>query len=148
MDTIDVTEMFTMAESGALETAGLQKVPLREDWIFEDRFPDEPFVLRGAAASEIFSWSDRLTREWKGGACDGDEFVRRLNASRVTFTSGEQLPGFSNSRTISFELGTSVLKTFAPIQVYMFTVQQALPRWELGSILPILSGAVVNQWPL
>ena len=113
MDTIDVTKIFTMAESGALEAAGLQKVPLREDWLFEDRFPDEPFVLRGAAASEIFSWSDRLTREWKGGACDGDEFVRMQNASRVTFTSGEQLPGFSSSRTISFELGTSVLKKFA-----------------------------------
>ena len=40
MDTIDVTETFTMAESGVLEAAGLRKVPLREDWIFEDRFPD------------------------------------------------------------------------------------------------------------
>ena len=39
MDTIDVTETFTMAESGVLEAAGLRKVPLK-DWIFEDRFPD------------------------------------------------------------------------------------------------------------
>ena len=61
-------------------------------------------MLRGAAASEIFSWSHRLTHEWKGGACDGDEFVRRQNASMVTFTSGEQLPGLSNSRTTSFRL--------------------------------------------
>ena len=132
MNTIDVTEIFTMAESGALEAAGLQKVPLREDCIFEDRFPDEPFVLRGAAASEIFSWSDRLTREWKGGACDGDEFVRRQNASRVTFTSGEHLPGFSNSRTISFELGTSVLKKFAPhpsLYVHSTASIAALGAW-------------------
>ena len=38
MDTIDVTEAFTMAESGVLEAAGLRKVPLK-DWIFDDRFP-------------------------------------------------------------------------------------------------------------
>ena len=39
MDTIDVTETFTMAESGVLEAAGLRKVTLK-DWIFENRFPD------------------------------------------------------------------------------------------------------------
>ena len=65
-------------------------------------------------------------------ACDGDEFVRRHNASKLTFTSGEQVPGLSNSRTISFELGTSVVKKFAPhpcLYVHSTAIIAAMGAW-------------------
>ena len=77
-------------------------------------------------------------------ACDGDKFVRRHNESKLTFTSGEQVPGLSNSRTTSFELGTSVLK-FAPhpsLYIHSTASIAAMGAWFTP---PILSGAGVNQ---
>ena len=65
-------------------------------------------------------------------ACDGGKFVRRHNASKFTFTSGEQVPGLSNSRTISFELATSVVKKFAPhpcLYVHNTAIIAAMGAW-------------------
>ena len=58
--------------------------------------------------------------------------MRRHNASKLTFTSGEQVPGLSNSRTISFELGTSVVKKFAPhpcLYVQSTAIIAAMGAW-------------------
>ena len=106
---VDVKELFSLAETNeAFEKLGMKRLVIRSSWTLSGKFPQQPFVVRGPIAEEIFSWPSEWLEDWNGGSCDAMQFVERHGGVNVVQQSGtemvEGLPQVADSKAISFEL--------------------------------------------
>ena len=101
---ISTNDILARAKSGSFESFGLKKLEVRDDYQFGENFPTEAFAVRGPNSERINRWSDSLMKSWNQGDVDVESFIRENSGSIIARHTNEDLPGFVDSETISFDL--------------------------------------------